>query len=96
MSDDLVKRLRSLGSAGPGRISFLASEDAMKAASRIEKLEAANLKQSLITVDHLSRIEQLEAALRKIEYLDRPQVRGLPRRIEIGEIARKALEGKDE
>jgi len=41
MSDDLVKRLRSLGSAGPGRISFLASEDAMKAASRIDKLEAA-------------------------------------------------------
>ena len=41
MTDDLVKRLRLLGSAGPGRISFLASEDAMKAASRIEKLEAA-------------------------------------------------------
>jgi hypothetical protein len=40
-TDDLVKRLRSLGSAGPGRISFLASEDAIKAASRIEKLEAA-------------------------------------------------------
>jgi len=38
---DLVKRLRSLGSAGPGCISFLASEDAMKAASRIERLEAA-------------------------------------------------------
>jgi hypothetical protein len=41
MTDDLVKRLRSLGSAGPGRISFLASEDAMKAADRIQKLEAA-------------------------------------------------------
>jgi hypothetical protein len=41
MTDDLVKRLRSLGRAGPGRISFLASEDAMKAADRIEKLEAA-------------------------------------------------------
>jgi len=41
------------------------------------------------------RIEKLEAALREIEYLDRPQVRGLPRRIEIGDIARKALEGKD-
>jgi len=44
MSDDLVKRLRSLGSAGPGRISFLASGDAMKAADRIEKLEAALAK----------------------------------------------------
>ena len=41
MSDDLVKRLRSLGNAGPGRISFLASEDAIKAADRIEALEAA-------------------------------------------------------
>jgi len=41
------------------------------------------------------RIEKLEAALREIEYLDRPQVRGLPRRIEIAGIARKALEGKD-
>ena len=41
MTDDLVKRLRQLGSAGPGRISFLASEDATKAADRIEKLEAA-------------------------------------------------------
>jgi len=38
---DLVKRLRSLGSAGPGRISFLASEDAMKAADRIAQLEDA-------------------------------------------------------
>ena len=42
------------------------------------------------------RIEKLEAALREIEYLDRPQVRGLPRRIEIYDIARKALEGKDD
>ena len=40
-----------------------------------------------------NRIEKLENALREIEYLDRPQVRGLPRRIEINEIARKALEG---
>jgi hypothetical protein len=38
---DLVKRLRSLGRAGPGRISFLASEDAMKAADRIAQLEDA-------------------------------------------------------
>jgi hypothetical protein len=42
------------------------------------------------------RIEKLEAALREIEYLDRPQVRGLPRRIEIGDIARTALEGNPE
>jgi len=42
------------------------------------------------------RIEALEKALREIEYLDRPQVRGLPRRKDICEIARAALEGKDE
>lgn len=41
------------------------------------------------------RIEALEGALREIEYLDRPQVRGLPRRKDICEIARAALEGKD-
>ena len=43
-----------------------------------------------------NHIEKLEVALRKIEYMDRPQVRGKPRRIEIYEIARKALEGKPE
>jgi hypothetical protein len=40
------------------------------------------------------RIEALEKALRAIEYLDRPQVRGLPRRADINEIASKALKGK--
>lgn len=39
------------------------------------------------------RIAELEAALEKIEYLDSPQVRGLPRRKTIQEIARAALEG---
>ena len=86
--DDLVKRLRSLGSAGPGRISFLASEDAMKAADRIEKLEAANLKQSCIKVDDKMRIEKLEAALREIAYTE-PEDKYWP-----GRIARKALEDK--
>jgi hypothetical protein len=42
------------------------------------------------------RIKKLEAALREIEYLDRPQVRGLPRRVSIQEIARAALEASDE
>lgn len=37
------------------------------------------------------RIAELEAALHRIEYLDRPQVRGLPRRKTIQEIARAAL-----
>jgi hypothetical protein len=35
--------------------------------------------------------ERLRAALREIEYLDRPQVRGLPRRVSIQEIAAAAL-----
>ena len=42
------------------------------------------------------RIEELEAALREIEYLDSPLVRGKPRRVEIYDIARAALgEKKD-
>jgi hypothetical protein len=36
-------------------------------------------------------IERLREALRQIEYLDRPQVRGLPRRVSIHDIARAAL-----
>ncbi len=40
-------------------------------------------------------IEKLRAALREIEYLDRPQVRGLPRRVTIQEIARAALGEKE-
>tara|TARA_R110000868_G_scaffold263967_7_gene522560 strand:+ start:1686 stop:1985 length:300 start_codon:yes stop_codon:yes gene_type:complete len=39
------------------------------------------------------RIEDLEGALRNIEYLDRPQVRGQPRRVSIQEIALAALKG---
>lgn len=37
----------------------------------------------------------LDGALRLIEYLDRPQVRGLPRRVTIQEIALSALTGDD-
>jgi hypothetical protein len=47
-------------------------------------------------IEAADRIEQLELALRQIEYLDRPQVRGLPRRIEIGDIVRAALEKSDD
>ena len=39
-------------------------------------------------------IERLREALRKIEYLDRPQTRGMPRRVSIHDIARAAL-GED-
>ena len=43
-----------------------------------------------------ARVAELEGALREIEYLDRPQVRGMPRRRTIQEIALTALGGKDE
>jgi len=66
MSDDLVKRLRDTAISGGYDIYGLHCDLEREAADRIEKLEAANLKQSLITVDHLSRIEKLKAALRSI------------------------------
>ena len=40
-------------------------------------------------------IERLRDALMKIEYLDRPQVRGLPRRVSIQEIALAALDNNN-
>jgi hypothetical protein len=43
--------------------------------------------------DCYAEIERLRAALEKIEYMDRPQSRGLPRRVSIQEIARAALSG---
>ena len=41
-------------------------------------------------------IERLREALRKIEYLDSPQVRGLPRRVSIHDIARDAIRRKSD
>jgi hypothetical protein len=61
MTDDLVKRLREY----PLR-------ECREAADRIEKLEAANLKQSCIKVDDQMRIEKLEAALEDMaQYISR-------------------------
>lgn len=57
------------------------------AADCIEKLQAANLQQSIITVDHLSRIEKLQRALEKIAVHHRYNE-------EMASIARKALEDK--
>jgi len=104
MSDDLVKRLRSLGSAGPGRISFLASEDAVKAADRIEK-DAAHIDEmyelvAAMNADHTAsktRIEMLEAALTHI-YAWYPISVSEPIQTihEIRDYARKTLEGKDD
>ena len=78
---------------------------------RIAELEAALQKKGCArdqkttqycaeVISRDARIVELEAALRQIEYLDRPQVRGLlrglPRRKPIQEIARAALEGGKE
>ena len=65
---------------------------------RIEKLEAANLKQSCIKVDDEARIEKLEAALREIETKSDRNCAGNPFSIhgDYYRIARAALEGKDD
>ncbi len=50
----------------------------------VRTLEADNAR---LTAEN----ERLRAALEKIEYMDRPQSRGFPRRVSIQEIARAAL-----
>lgn len=109
MSDDLVKRPRediSTSKMTDSELTLLIgwSELKDKSADRIEQLQkevlTARRTSNYWKMEHLEgnkRIEQLEAALREIEYLDRPQVRGLPRQISIHEIARTALgEKKDD
>jgi predicted nuclease with TOPRIM domain len=89
MTDDLVKRLRELA----GRYD--------EAADRIEKLEAA-LQRANATAEEYERkfylgtdrIEKLEAALREITWIATPDHEEA--RYKATEIARKALEGKDE
>ena len=92
MSNDLVKRLRDKVEAS--RIYDDDEELLDEAADLIEQLETANLKQSLITVDHLSRIETLEAALKKIAQHDMQAI--AMDALRPGERIRKALEGKDD
>jgi hypothetical protein len=93
MSDGLAKRLRDAAYRAKREYPevFRVSEEiAYEAADRIEKLEAANLQQSLIKVDDMRRIEQLEAALRTIyECCDETGNCSVVRRI-----ARKALDAK--
>lgn len=48
-------------------------------------------KDETIIEEQKAEIKRLREALQKIEYLDSPQVRGLPRRVSIHEIARDAL-----
>lgn len=65
-------------------------------ARRMQQLEA---EAKTRTLDYLGQVGQLSeelervrAALREIEYMDRPQVRGQPQRVSIQEKARAALE----
>ena len=66
----------------------LGAEEAAKIGQMIQ------VENKKLRAKQADRIAELEAALRVIEYLDRPQVRGLPRRTTIQEIALAALEGK--
>jgi hypothetical protein len=99
MSDDLVKRLRGWHDM-PADAWFTTMETA---ADRIEKLEAANLKQSCIKVDDQMRIEKLEAALREISSVSKVYVakgEDMAQALTIllashRKIALAALEGKD-
>jgi hypothetical protein len=113
MTDDLVKRLRDVFADTPEILSWIDAstyegaeirthvagmfEAMLLAANRIEHLESANLKQSLIMVGHLSRIEELEAALREIiGALDDPKGgQHVYDMRNASYIARKTLEGKD-
>jgi len=88
MTDDLVTRLRD---------KYASPQDIAQAADRIEKLEAANLRQSCIKVDDEMRIEKLERALAHIYAWYPISVSGPIQTIhEIRDYARKALEGKDD
>lgn len=78
--DELIEWLLDWGRIGEEPVLI-------EAASRIKKLVAANLQQSLIKVDDMRRIEKLEEALQGvIAVADRnaPEFR----------FARKVLEGK--
>jgi len=59
---DLVKQLRDECEDATDPI-FMTRATLLKAADRIEQLEAANLKASLIKVDDMARIEKLETAI---------------------------------
>lgn len=74
------------------KMGFKAGQETQ--AARIAALEAAVTQcrtLSAMLKPQADRIAALEAALQEIEYLDRPQVRGLPRRVTIQQIALDAL-----
>ena len=80
MTDDLVKRLRDVGYCSP--------EDVAEAADRIENLTKSNTNLRILAMTNSERVVSLENSFRTI--LDHAE------QWVIQEIARKALEGKDE
>jgi hypothetical protein len=60
--------------------------------SRLQEVPGGVAEDAIVEITNLkAENARLRKALLEIEYLDRPQVRGLPRRIAIQEIARAAL-----
>jgi len=110
MTDDIVKRLReyAIHMDAWGQEANHDADIVEEAADRIEQLEAANLKASLIKVDDMARIEQLEAELHhcfhRIEELQAAlrsiivhcEVPAPPNAEALKMFARTALEGKNE
>ena len=87
MSDDLVKRLRALFDYGTVH----------EAADRIEQLEALMAAQGKVAIKLSEYVDELEAALRKIDAVSYYGMEGAEMECqEMHEIARKALEGKDD
>ena len=80
MTDDLVKRLRDVGYCSP--------EDVAEAADRIENLTKSNTNLRILAMTNSERVVSLENSFRTI--LDHAE------QWVIQEIARKALEGKDD
>jgi len=98
MSDDLAKQLRAARESGD---PWAAWHLALQAAERIEQLEASSEGWKEIadeyfdaTCERNTRIEKLEAALREIAWIATPDHEEA--RHKATEIARKALEGKDD
>lgn len=96
MSDDLVKRLRQLGDKTG--LMYADYDTTIEAADRIEKLERENDDTALHLYAFASRIEKLETELRSVVGVleDPTGWRHVADMRHASDIARKALEGKDD
>ena len=74
--------------------SLVAERDALKAENEVMQAALRRINSSITPPGEIAlkaENARLREALQEIEYLDRPQVRGMPRRKNIQEIARAAL-----